>query len=99
MRTLLKVRVPVEAGNRAIKDNTLPQIIGKFVETWKPEASYFTSENGQRTALFVLDVKDSSDLPSIAEPFFLQLEAEITTSICMNLEDMKTGVEKAAKNR
>ena len=87
MRTLLKVRIPVAAGNRAIKDGTLPQIIGKFVETFKPEASYFTSENGDRTGLFVLDVKDA------------QLDASITTSICMNLEGMKAGVEKAAKAR
>jgi hypothetical protein len=99
MRTLLKVRIPVAAGNRAIKDGTLPQIIGKFVETFKPEASYFTSENGDRTGLFVLDVKDASDLPSLAEPFFLQLDASITASICMNLEDMKAGVERAAKAR
>ena len=72
MRTVLKVRVPVAAGNRAIKDGTLPQIIGKFVETFKPEPSYFTSEDGDRTGLFVLDVKDAPDLPSLAEPFFLQ---------------------------
>jgi len=47
----------------------------------------------------VLDVKDASDLPSLAEPFFLQLDASITASICMNLEDMKAGVERAAKAR
>jgi hypothetical protein len=97
MRTLLKVRIPVAAGNRAIKDGTLPQIIGTFVETFKPEASYFTAEHGDRTALFVLDVKDASDLPSLAEPFFLQLDASISTSICMNLDDMKAGIEKAAR--
>jgi len=99
MRTLLTVQIPVAAGNRAIKDGTLPQIIGKFVERFKPEACYFTSNSGQRAGLFVVDVKDPSDLPSLAEPFFLQLDASITTSICMNLEDMRAGVEKAAQAR
>ena len=99
MRTLLKVRIPVEAGNRAIKDGTLPQIVGKFVEQHKPEAIYFAAEEGQRCAYIVLDVKDPTDLPSIAEPFFIGLDAHVHNSICMNLEDMKAGVEKAAKNR
>jgi hypothetical protein len=99
MRTLLKVRIPVEGGNRAIKDGTLPTVVGKFVETWKPEAAYFAAEEGCRCAYFVLDVKNSQDLPSIAEPFFMEFDAEIFTSICMNLEDLQKGVEKAAQNR
>jgi len=69
-----------------------------FVEQAKPEASYFTAENGKRTAFFVFDLKDPSMIPSIAEPFFMNLNASIELSPAMNLEDMKTGVEKANKH-
>ena len=99
MRTMLKVVVPVEAGNKGIKDGSIAQIIGKFVETWKPEAAYFTADQGPRTALFVLDIKDSSDLPAIAEPFYLALNASITATPCMNAEDLKAGLEKLSKQQ
>lgn len=98
MRMMMKVSIPIEAGNKAIKEGSLPQIVGKFVETYKPEAAYFVAETGQRMAIFVLDISDSQDLPSLAEPFFLGLNADVHFSICMNFDDMKAGVEKASKH-
>jgi hypothetical protein len=64
----------------------------------KPEASYFTAEDGKRTAFFVFDLKDPTMIPTIAEPFFMNLNASIELSPVMNLEDMKAGVEKAMKH-
>lgn len=97
MRMLMKVSVPVEAGNRAIKDGVLPKTMMNFVERYKPEAAYFTAENGQRTAFFVFDLKEPSMIPTIAEPFFANLDAAIHYSPAMNVEDMRTGVERAMK--
>ena len=97
MRTLLKVSIPVVAGNKGIKDGALPKVVGGFVERYKPESAWFTAENGLRTAFFVFDMKDPAEIPSIAEPFFMQLDAEITMSPVMSLEDMKVGVERAMK--
>lgn len=98
MRTLLKVSIPVDAGNRGVKEGTLPQTMIGFVEKVKPEACYFTAQGGLRTALFVFDLKDPSMIPSIAEPFFQNLQASIELSPVMNLEDMRSGVEKAMKS-
>ncbi len=53
MRVLMKVQVPTEAGNAAIRDGSLPQIVRKALEALealKAEAAYFTSEEGMRTA-------------------------------------------------
>lgn len=36
-------------------------------------------------------------MPSIAEPFFMNLDATIELSPTMNLEQMKSGVERAVK--
>jgi hypothetical protein len=41
MRVLMKVQLPTEAGNRAIKDGTLPDIIRRTLETVQAEAAYF----------------------------------------------------------
>jgi hypothetical protein len=95
---MMKVTIPVEAGNKGVKEGILPKTVMAFVEQAKPEASYFTAENGKRTAFFVFDLKDPSMIPSIAEPFFMNLNASIELSPAMNLEDMKAGVEKAMKH-
>jgi len=95
MRMLLKVQMPTEAGNAAIKDGSLPQILGSSLEALKAEAAYFIAEDGMRTALIVFDMKDSSEIPPAVEPLFRGLNAEITLVPAMNAEDMQAGVAKA----
>ena len=97
MRVMMKVSIPVEAGNKAIKDGSLPKTMMEFVEKAKPEATYFFAEKGNRTALFVFDLPEPSAIPSMAEPFFLHLGAGIELQPVMNLEDMKAGVARAMK--
>jgi hypothetical protein len=78
MRTLMKVQLPTDAGNRAIKDGTLPDIIRKTLETIQAEAAYFTAMDGHRTMIAVFDLKAASDIPQIAEPLFMGLNALIS---------------------
>ncbi len=97
MRMMMKVSIPVEAGNKGVREGGLPKTIMSFVEQWKPEASYFTATGGKRTAYFVFDMKEPSQMPIVAEPFFMELDAEIDCVPVMNLDDMKAGVGKAMK--
>jgi hypothetical protein len=97
MRMMMKVSIPVEAGNRGVKEGILPRIVAEFVEQMKPEASYFTAVGGNRTAFFFFDLADPTLIPTAAEPFFTNLNAAIELSPAMNLEDMKAGVQKAMK--
>ena len=60
MRFLVKVNIPVEAGNRAVKAGTLGTTIQAILADVQPEAVYFVDDNGQRTALLVLDMQDAS---------------------------------------
>jgi hypothetical protein len=94
---MMKVSIPVEAGNRAIKEGVLPKTMMGFVDTMKPETAFFTAQNGRRTGFFVFDLSDPTMIPSIAEPFFANLNAEIEFAPVMNLAEMKAGVEKAMK--
>ncbi len=95
MRTLMKVKIPTAAGNEAIKNGSLPEIVGKSLAALNAEAAYFTSEDGLRTGLIFFDMTDSSDIPSAAEPFYMAFDAQISFEPVMNADDMAAGVGKA----
>ncbi|MCE9584090.1 MAG: hypothetical protein K8T20_16525 [Planctomycetes bacterium] len=97
MRMMMKVTIPVEAGNRGVKEGLLPKTVMGFVERMKPESCYFIAEGGKRTGYFFFDLKDPTLIPTVAEPFFMNLHAAIEITPAMNLDDMKAGVEKAMK--
>ena len=97
MRTLLKVTLDVEASNQAIMDGTLPKIIGDTTERIHPEASYFFTQDGCRTCMMVFDLKDPSDIPVIAETFFLNLNAKVEFTPVMNADELKKGLSKWEK--
>ena len=65
MRMLLKASIPVEAGNATIKSGTLGNNIEAILAEQKPEAAYFTLDNGMRTGFIFLDIQDASQLPAI----------------------------------
>jgi len=99
MRTMMKVSIPVEAGNKGITEGLLPKTVMAFVEQMKPEGAFFGTEHGQRTAYFVFDLKDPTLIPTVAEPFFRNLNAAVTIQPVMNLTDLKTGIDNALKAR
>jgi hypothetical protein len=88
MRFLVKVNIPVEAGNRAAKAGTLGTTIQTILADLKPEAVYFTDDHGQRTAFLFLDMQDASQIPAIAEPWFLAFNASIEIHPVMLPEDL-----------
>jgi len=94
MRTMLRVQIPAERGNVAIKNGKLPEVMKQVLDKWKPEAAYFFSLDGKRTALFVLDLKDPSQIPLLAEPFFIELNAEVQLTPVMNAEDLMKGLSQ-----
>jgi|SRR5680860_519039 len=96
MRTMMKVEIPVEAGNKGIKDGSLPETINAVFAKIQPEAAYFTTSEGSRCAYVFFDLADSTDIPSIAEPFFQNLDATIEFSPCMNQDDLQAGLAKFA---
>ena len=94
MRTMIRVKIPVEAGNKAIQDGSLPKAIAEALQRLKPEAAYFFPDHGVRTAMMFVDVKEASDIPAIVEPFFSQLNAAVEILPVMNAEDLKAGLAK-----
>jgi len=100
MRVFLKASMTVETGNQAIRSGKLPETIQAILDEQKPEAAYFIADNGKRTALLFLDIQDVSQLPALAEPWFLAFNATVEVTPAMNIADLaKAGpaIEKAVR--
>jgi len=89
MRMLLRVSIPVEAGNAAIKAGTLGSTIEGLLAKLKPEAAYFfADDNGNRSGSIVFDLQDPSQIPAVAEPWFLALNAKVSMRPVMTPQDL-----------
>jgi len=94
MKMLLNVRFPHEPFNSFVRQGKIGGIIRRILEDLKPESIYFVERAGSRGAVAIIDVDDSSRIPSFAEPFFLKFNADCEFRIAMSPEDL----ENAALN-
>ena len=98
MRFVIKVSIPVQEGNAGARTGF--KQIQTILADQKPEAVYFYADNGKRTGLQILDLKEPSQIPGIAEPWFLAFGASIDFYPAMTPEDLaKAGpsIEDAVK--
>ena len=91
MRTLIKLEIPVEAGNAAIKNGSLQQTMQKVMKDLRPESAYFGIMNGKRGAFLVVDLPDAPDMSRVAEPFF-QLSGSVEMCPVMTFEEVAAGL-------
>lgn len=100
MRMMMKVSIPVETGNAAARAGKLGSTVKQILDELKPEAAYFAEDGGERTGFIFFEMKDSSQLPAIAEPWFLAFNAKLTVRPAMTPKDLaaaEPGIERAVK--
>jgi len=98
MRMLLRVSIPAETGNAAAKAGTLGSTVERILAELKPEAAYFfADDSGNRSGSIVFDMKDTSQIPGIAEPWFLAFNAKVSFRPVMNPQDLAAAAPGIAK--
>ena len=69
-----------------------------ILDATKPETAYFTEREGHRGAILVVNIENPSQVPVLAEPWFLTFNAQCEFRIAMTPEDLaKGGLEEAGK--
>ena len=98
MKVLLKITLPHHRFNAAVKDGSAGPKLDQILEALKPEAVYFTEHNGCRGAMVVVEMTDASQIPALAEPWFLTFEADVEFRIAMTPAELKkAGLAEIAK--
>jgi hypothetical protein len=94
---MLKVSIPTETGNQCVLDGSLGSTIESILLDLKP---YFSDDHGVRTGFIFCNIKDESEIPGVAEPWFLAFGARVELHAAMTVSDLKkaaSGFEKAIK--
>ena len=100
MRFFVKAQMDVEAANALARQGKLGSTIQSILEELKPEAAYFVADEGMRTAYLIVDLQDASQIPALAEPWFLAFNASFEARPAMVAEDLAKAapaIEQAAK--
>jgi len=95
MRMLMLIRLPHETFNAAVKDGSADRKVQAILDEAQPEAVYFTEMNGQRTTLLIVELESPSRIPVLAEPWFLNFNADVEFHVVMKPQDLQeAGLEK-----
>jgi hypothetical protein len=98
MRMLLNITLPHAEFNAAVRDGSVGQKLNRILDDAKPEAVYFTEQNGHRGLVMVVNLADPSKIPALAEPWFLVFNADVQFRIAMTPDDLKkAGLEPLGK--
>ena len=98
MRMMLTANLPHEPFNSLVRQGKVGTIIGSILEELKPEAVYFTEQHGSRCAVLIINVADVSRIPTFAEPFFLNFNADCRFRIAMTPDDLgKAGLDELGR--
>jgi len=100
MHFLVKVIIPVQAGNAMVRDPKFGKKLEGILNDIKPKETYFAVDGGQRTMYLVVEISDASRIPAVSEPFWLAFEASVECIPIMTEKDFQKAaqhIERAAK--
>ncbi len=98
MRFVMHISLPVEKFNQAVLDGTAGQKLGRILDDAKPEAAYFCAKDGKRGCFLIVNMSDTSEMPRLAEPWFLYFDATVEFLPTMTPQDLqRAGLDQLAK--
>ena len=85
---LMQIKLPLEPFNSLVRKGAIEATMQRLLAATKPEAAYFTAQEGHRGGVLIVEMPAASDIPKLAEPWFLILNAEVTFQPVMTPEDL-----------
>jgi hypothetical protein len=94
MKFLVRAKIPAEAGNKMVQDPNFLKNLEEYMNKVKPEAAYFMPQAGERSAAFIANIESNDQIPSLVEPLFQWMGANVEVFPVMNFDDLKKGLSK-----
>ena len=94
MRFLIRTRIPTEAGNKMVQDPNFLKNLEEYMNKVKPEAAYFMPIDGHRSAAFIVNMESNDKVPTIVEPLFQWMGANVDVIPVMNFDELKKGLSQ-----
>jgi hypothetical protein len=88
MRMIMLLEFPIEPFNTFVKNGTIGAKMRAILEDAKPEHVWMSERDGKRGGIVVVDVNSASDIPRLAEPWFLTLNAQVEFRIAMTPQEL-----------
>jgi hypothetical protein len=88
MRMLMIITFPPEPFNSAVRDGAVGLKIKRILDAQAPETVYFTELDGKRGAVLAVNPGESSDIPALAEPWYLTFDARVEFRVAMTPDDL-----------
>ena len=95
MRFLVSAKIPTEAGNLMVQDPNLLNKLETYIDKVNAEATYFFEADGNRVAVFIVDIQSADQIPVLVEPLFSGMGAHVELHPVMSLDDLKKGIPQA----
>ena len=95
MRFLISAKIPTKAGNLMVQDPNLLNKLETYIDKVNAEATYFFEMDGNRVAVFIVDIQSADQIPVLVEPLFSGMGAHVELHPVMSLDDLKKGIPQA----
>jgi hypothetical protein len=94
MRFLVRAKIPTEAGNKMVQDPNFLKKLEDYMNKVKPEVAYFMPVDGHRAAAFIVNMQSNDQVPTIVEPLFQWMGANVDVIPVMNFDELKNGLSQ-----
>ena len=99
MRMIMQVQFPIEPFNTFVKDGSIGAKMHRILDEIKPEHAWFSERGGKRGGILIVNVDSGVDVPRLAEPWFLTLNADVEFKIAMTPEELgRSGLDNMGKH-
>ena len=85
---MVKDLFDVEKGNELARKGDLGKIVQSILEETRPEAACFITKEGKRSAILFVNIDDASQMPAVAEPWFLAVNGTVQFQPATKVEDL-----------